>query len=121
MLKIGLIGAGVMGKTHSMAYKQIADECISAVCDIDKEKAENIAKQWEAEVFTSIEQMLQEGEFDAVDICLPTHFHRSVVELAAQYRKPIFCEKPIAHTMKDAKEMVEICEISDKSYLRNQL
>jgi UDP-N-acetylglucosamine 3-dehydrogenase len=110
MFAIGLIGAGTMGNTHSRAYRQIRDARITAVCDIDAEKANRLAAQWDARVFATLEDMLRDGQFDAVDICLPTDLHREAVEIAAAYGKPVFCEKPIALTEEDASAMIEACK-----------
>jgi predicted dehydrogenase len=54
--------------------------------------------------------MLRDGQFDAVDICLPTDLHRWAVELAAAHGKPVFCEKPIALTEEDASAMIDACK-----------
>ncbi|MDF2962622.1 MAG: oxidoreductase domain protein [Paenibacillus sp.] len=110
MFTIGLVGAGTMGNTHSRAYRQITDARITAVCDIDADKANRLASEWEATAFTSIEDMLKNGQFDAVDICLPTDLHRQAVELAASYGKHVFCEKPIALTVEDSEAMIHACK-----------
>ncbi|NOU98250.1 gfo/Idh/MocA family oxidoreductase [Paenibacillus sp. LMG 31456] len=110
MFTIGLIGAGTMGNTHSRSYRQIAGARIVAVCDIDGEKANQLASAWGATIFTSMEDMLKSEQFDAVDICLPTDLHRQAVELAASYGKHVFCEKPIALTVEDSEAMIEACK-----------
>ncbi|MFH5182670.1 Gfo/Idh/MocA family protein [Paenibacillus sp. TAB 01] len=109
MFTIGLIGAGTMGNTHSQAYRQIPGAQITAVCDLDTAKAACIADDWGAAVYTSVEDMLREGQFDAVDVCLPTDLHRWAVELTAASAKPVFCEKPIALTEEDASAMIDAC------------
>lgn len=110
MLKVGLVGAGTMGKTHHRAYRQLTDVRISAVCDLDAEKAGSIAGEWNADTYVSLEEMLKQADLDAVDICLPTDLHRQAAELAASYGKHIFCEKPIALTVEDAEAMIEACK-----------
>lgn len=109
MLKVGLIGAGTMGNTHHRAYRQLTDARITAVCDIDAGKASRIAESWGAKTYASLEAMLSEGDFDAVDICLPTDLHRWAAELSAARGKHVFCEKPIALTADDAEAMIAAC------------
>lgn len=46
-----------------------------------------------------------------IDICTPNQYHRDYVELAAEYQIPVYCEKPLAHTLEDAKQMVELTKI----------
>lgn len=110
MFRIGLVGAGTMGNTHSRAYRQIEDAAIVAVCDIDAGKANKLAAPWSAAVYSSLEEMLKNGEFDAVDICLPTDLHREAAELAAAYGKHVFCEKPIALNEEDASAIIDACK-----------
>ncbi|WP_028547963.1 Gfo/Idh/MocA family protein [Paenibacillus sp. UNC451MF] len=109
MIRIGLVGAGTMGNTHNRAYRQVNGASITAVCDIDEEKAGRIAQGWDVPVYASLEEMLASGKVDAVDICLPTDLHRQAVELAASYGKHVFCEKPISTTEDDARAMIEAC------------
>lgn len=110
MLKIGLIGAGVMGNTHNRAYQQISGVQLTAVCDLDADKAHQIAQDWQASVYSSMKEMLDREELDAVDICLPMHLHRHAVEIAAARGKHVFCEKPIAPSAADAEAMIEACK-----------
>lgn len=109
MIRIGLIGAGTMGNVHSRALRQIPGARLTAVCDIVEEKARHTAEDWQAQAFTSMEEMLRHAPIDAVDICLPTDLHRQAAEMAAACGKHVFCEKPIALTAEDAQAMIVSC------------
>lgn len=117
MIRIGLVGAGTMGKAHNAAYKDVAGAVVRAVCDMDTEKAAALARDWDAPVYGSMKDMLESGGIDAVDICLPTPYHREAVELAAAHGKHVLCEKPIAGSLEDAKAMIEACKRAEVTFM----
>lgn len=109
MLKIGLIGAGVMGRTHRAAYKKLSNVQLTVICDIDLEKAQKLA-DGEIAVVQNYEEVLNDPNIDVVDICLPTYLHKQVVLEAAAKGKHVFCEKPISLSLEDAQEMIDACD-----------
>jgi UDP-N-acetylglucosamine 3-dehydrogenase len=117
MIKIGLVGAGFMGQTHHKAYRQFEGAAVTAVCDLDAEKAMKLAGDWNAEIFTSLETMLEQSDIDAVDVCLPTDLHRWAVERAAAHGKHVFCEKPIAASEEDAEAMIQACRAAEVIFM----
>lgn len=121
MVKIGLVGAGFMGKMHSECYRLLPQAKVVAVCDLDREKASEIAKESEARVYTEITEMLEKEELDGVDICLPTYLHRENVIKAIRKGKNILCEKPIALTIKDAEEMIKEAERTKVKFMVAQV
>lgn len=54
--------------------------------------------------------MIERQDADVIDICLPTHLHKDTALKAAKAGKDIFCEKPMARNLKDAKEMQDVAE-----------
>lgn len=109
VIDIGLVGAGFMGDAHSAAYRQIPNVRVKAICSRSRDKAEKMAEEWGANVYESLEEMLDEESIDAVDICTPTSTHRHMVETAAAYKKHVICEKPMATNEEDAEAMIESC------------
>ncbi|HCG77184.1 MAG: hypothetical protein COZ37_06085 [bacterium (Candidatus Ratteibacteria) CG_4_10_14_3_um_filter_41_18] len=107
MVKIGVIGAGFMGAMHSQCYALLPEAKLVGIADVRKEKAEELAKKFNASACQDAEELLKNPEIDAVDICLPTHIHRDWVVKASNAGKNILCEKPIALSLQDADEMVE--------------
>ncbi|MEG0853237.1 MAG: Gfo/Idh/MocA family oxidoreductase [Angelakisella sp.] len=110
MVKIALIGCGTMGRTHSGGYLKIEDARVVAFCDIDKGKAEALAEQHDSAVYTDFATMMQEAEFDVLDVCLPTYMHKEYAIAAMRKGKHVFCEKPIALTVEDANEMLAVAK-----------
>jgi len=117
MLRIGLIGAGVMGITHSDAYHQVAGARITAVCSRTREKAQPIMDGWGAAYYASVDEMLNAADIDAVDICLPTDLHREAVVKSAAKGKHVLCEKPIAATEADAEAMIRACRQAGVTFM----
>ena len=97
-LKLGLIGAGRIGKVHaaSVAYR-IPEAQIVAVADIDTAAAQRCAEQYRIPHITAdYHALLADPAIDAVLICTPTSLHPPMIADAAAAGKHIFCEKPIA-------------------------
>jgi predicted dehydrogenase len=108
-LKIGIIGAGgIMKSVHMPGWKFAPDCEVVAVCDINKEaaeafgKANNIAAD---RVFTDFQKMIDSVELDAVDICTPNKFHTPAVLAALDKKLHVLCEKPLAVTTAEVREM----------------
>lgn len=108
MFKVGLIGAGTMGRTHLSAYKQITNAKVVAVCDPNQEKAEKLANG-NLKVVADYQQLLQDPDIDVVDICVPTYLHKEIVLEAAKKGKHVFCEKPLALSLEDGQAMIDAC------------
>lgn len=107
-LRIGLIGAGGIGAHHAARYSQVENAKLTAVVDVDQEKANSLAKEYGLEhVYSSFEEAMASGTFDAVDVCLPTWLHVGATVAAAKAGKHVLCEKPMATTLEEADEMIE--------------
>ncbi|HIE44215.1 MAG TPA: Gfo/Idh/MocA family oxidoreductase [Candidatus Omnitrophica bacterium] len=112
MVKVAIVGAGFMGGMHAEVYRNLDRAKLSAVADVDLKKAQLLADKNEASAYSSLEELLSQENIDAVDICLPTFLHKEYVIKAARAGKDILCEKPIALTVEDADEMVQIAKES---------
>jgi Predicted dehydrogenases and related proteins len=106
MLKVAIVGAGTMGSVHSVSYRDIEGVQVTAVCDIQMDKAVSAAAPHGARCYEDFDTMLSNEAIDIVDICLPTYLHREYVLKAIDRGKHVFCEKPIALSLRDAKDMV---------------
>lgn len=107
MAKIILLGAGFMGQTHAAAYKEIEGAEIVAVVDKVAEKGKKLAEECGAAYYDDFDRCLAEVDSDCVDICLPTFLHLDTTQKAAQAKKHILCEKPIALSLEQADKMIE--------------
>lgn len=118
-IRIALIGCGLMGRTHTNAYKRIGDffpeltfrPVLKACCSRNVEKVNKFAKQWGYEsVETDWKAVIAREDIDAVDICTPNDSHAEIAIAAAEAGKMILCEKPLARTLEEAEQMVKKIE-----------
>jgi len=95
--RVGLIGAGVMGRIHARCLsRQIDGAYLVAVADLDQQKASRCAEEFGASgAHAGYSEMLANTAIDAVVICTPGNTHAKIIEAAAKAGKHIFCEKPI--------------------------
>lgn len=118
-LNIGLIGTGFMGKGHSMAYNLLpqifqtlpAYPHLRVLGDISEDLAKPAAKTYGFEDYAvGWEAVVNHPEVDIVDICAPNHVHKEIAVAAAKAGKHIYCEKPLAVTLEDARVMLEAAD-----------
>ena len=97
-LKIGLIGAGRIGRMHAAnCTTHIPSVEIAMVADVLEENASQCAKRYAIPIATQdYHAILERPDIEAVVICSSTDTHARIIEEAAQAGKHIFCEKPIA-------------------------
>lgn len=108
-IRIGIVGAGGMGKVHYANYARIEGCKVVAVCDAAPQ-AKATAEEWGLPLFTSITEMVNAVEVDVVDICTPTFLHHDLVMESLACNKDTITEKPIALNTADAKEMLDEAE-----------
>jgi myo-inositol 2-dehydrogenase / D-chiro-inositol 1-dehydrogenase len=112
ILNVGIIGAGRIGKVHaaSLAHR-IPCARILAIADVNGESARQVAAQFG--IPTAADDpaaVLENKDIDAVLICASTDTHARLTVAAAQAGKHIFCEKPIAHGLRDIDEALAAVE-----------
>ena len=114
--KVGIIGAGgIAGGKHLPGHRNVEGVSIIAVCDIDRQRAENFAKQHDIKhVFTDYNDLVAMPELDAVSVCTPNNFHAPPTIAALNAGKHVICEKPIAGNANDGQAMVDAQKASGK-------
>ncbi|MDO8433775.1 MAG: Gfo/Idh/MocA family oxidoreductase [Candidatus Binatus sp.] len=116
VIRVGIIGAGLIGQVHSRMLRLIADRTeqsvrVVAVADVVPSAAQALASRWQdARAVALAEEIIGDPAIDAVWICMPTAMHREVCIAAARAGKHIFCEKPLAMTTAHASEMAAAIE-----------
>ena len=117
-LRVGMIGYGFMGRTHSNAYKRLNDffpvqhrPVLKAVCARDPKKAQAFADVWGYErVETDWRKVVNAPDIDLIDIGSPNDTHYEIAMAAAKAGKMVLCEKPLAMDVKQAEAMVKAVE-----------
>ena len=115
-LRIGLVGTGFMGRTHTNGYKRVNDffpelgyhPVLKAVCARTKDKVQAFADQWGYEsIETDWKALVARNDIDAIDICTPNDTHAEIAMEVAKAGKMVLCEKPLARNLAEAKQMVD--------------
>jgi len=117
-LNIGLVGYKFMGKAHSHAYKDVSmffdvplRPVMKVICGRDEANVKDAAQKfgWQ-EYETSWENLVMRNDIDLIDITAPSNVHKDIAIAAAQAGKHILCEKPLALSLSDAREMLNAVE-----------
>lgn len=106
MLKIGVFGAGHLGKIHIQQWKEVEGvELIGFFDPSDEQAAQTIAK-YQVPRYTDPQKLINEA--DAIDIVAPTVAHYSIAKDCLLAGKHIFLEKPLAQTLEQGQELVKL-------------
>ena len=106
MLKVGVFGAGHLGKIHLQQWQQVKDAVLVGFYDPDDQNAAAVIEKFQVPRFDDVETLI--SAVDAVDIVSPTIFHYDIAKTALLYGKHVFIEKPLAHTLDEGKELVKL-------------
>jgi predicted dehydrogenase len=112
---IGIIGAGGIAPTHAKLYAEFRDLAeVVAVCDVIPERAEQLAERCRTELgfpevkaYRHHEELLADERVQAVSICTPPFAHPEPMIAAAKAGKHVFCEGPMAGTLKECDAMLQ--------------
>jgi myo-inositol 2-dehydrogenase/D-chiro-inositol 1-dehydrogenase len=94
VLRIGLLGAGRIGRVHAINIAGHARSELVAVSDVNEEAAQSLASSYGAKALSS-EAILKDTSIDAVLIATSTDTHSDLIEEAARAGKAVLCEKPV--------------------------
>ncbi len=108
-LRLGLLGAGRIGKVHAGAIAATPGATLVAVADAVPAAAEALAAQAGAAV-RSVDAIMDADDIDGVLITTPTDLHATMIERAARAKKAIFCEKPIDLDIERVKRCLAVVE-----------
>ncbi len=125
-INIGLVGYKFMGKAHSNALQRLgmffnpgASVHMKAVCGREEQWVREAAERFGWESYeTSWERLIDREDIDTIDITAPSNAHKEIAIAAAQKGKNVFCEKPLALNLKDARQMLEAAK---KSGVKHQI
>ncbi len=108
---VGVIGCGGVSWTHLSNLRGIDDVEVKMVCDIVEDRAKEKAKEFDVPHWTTdYNDVLADDGVDAVLVLVPQGVHHEVVMASARAGKHVFCEKPMAMTVQQCKEMNEAAE-----------
>ncbi len=108
MVRIGVLGAGHLGRIHIKLIQEIETLELVGFYDPDPENAKKAASDYNCRAFDSVEALI--AEVDAVDIITPTLSHYECARIALKNTRHIFVEKPLANTVQEAREIHKLAK-----------
>lgn len=108
MQRIGVLGAGHLGKIHIQCILDIPEFQLVGFYDPDTEVAKKVSEEYNLKLFDSLEDLID--ACDAVDIVTPTLEHYHCAETALKKSKHLFIEKPIVATVEEAESLLSLAE-----------
>lgn len=106
MLKIGVFGAGHLGKIHMQQWQQVNEAELVGFFDPSDEMAAIAIEKYNIPRFTDVDELIAAS--DAVDIVSPTIYHYDIAKACLQSGKHLFIEKPLSHTLEEGLELVKM-------------
>lgn len=107
-VRIAVVGAGFWGRNHARVLSEIPEAELVAVCDIDRQRAEDIARKYGLKPYTESLEMYRREELDAVTICVWSSSLAQEAIKALKAGKHVFVEKPMAGSVEDAIEVLRL-------------
>lgn len=107
-LRAGVIGVGHLGRHHARLYAALPDSTLIGVLDHDQERGSLIGRQYGAQAFGALPDLLK--QVDVVSVAVPTSAHYSVAKACLEAGKHVLVEKPIAVLPIEAQELVELAK-----------
>ena len=109
MITIGLIGAGYIGPIHLDALSRLGGVTVKTVVDVNGKLAEKAAASYNVPNFgTDHRELINDPEIDVIHNCTPNKYHFGITKEALEAGKQVLSEKPLAMTLKEAKELVDL-------------
>ena len=105
-VRLGIIGLGYVGQIHLRHGLRLANADVAAVADVSAKALNKAKKAGVKTVFKNYEDLLRSPSIDAVVVAVPTHLHHQCATQAAEAKKHIFLEKPIARNVQEASEII---------------
>ena len=111
MLRIGVFGTGHLGKFHLNNWKEIPGTRLVGFFDPNDATAEEVSGQYKIKRFLNEDDLID--ACDIIDVVAPTNVHFNICKKAIRKTKHVFVEKPLAHTMSEASELVKLVQESN--------
>jgi len=110
-MNVAIIGTGAIAAKHAQAYRNIGYR-VAACTDRTPERGEKFAAAWGAEYVPTPEALAARADVDFLDVCTFPAYRLAAVELAAQHRKHVLVQKPMAVDLETAARMIAVARLA---------
>ena len=115
-INLAIIGAGRIGKVHALAINNSKIANLVYIYDPDEEIAKKFSVEFNC-IVSNIDNIKKDKQIDAVIICSPTDTHVELICIFSNYKKAIFCEKPIDLDIKKVRKCLETIEKNKTQFM----
>lgn len=113
-VRIGVIGLGIMGEQYLRIYQAHPSATVTAICTRKRERLDEIGDKYGVQSrFTDYNELLDQGNIDAVCVATPDFAHYGPVKAALNANKHVLCEKPFTTLLKEADELLALSNARD--------
>lgn len=116
LVKLALIGAGIMGRSHARDVFHLPNTELVAICDINRVIAHEAADQYQIPAYVDYQQLLDQVDLDGVIIATPHYEHPAMAIAAFKRGLHVLVEKPIAVQVKDGRHMIDAYQTARQSF-----
>lgn len=121
MVRIGVIGCGKIAQVrHLPEYEANACARITGLYDVNHQRARDLAEQYGATAYETLDELLAAEDIDAVSVCTSNATHAEATIKALKAGKHVLCEKPMAITLEECEEMVAAADAAGKKLMIDQ-
>lgn len=107
-IRVGVIGCGIMGDRLRKIFHSLAGSTVTAVCDVNPDVRNRVSTQMPGvKTYADFRELLAQPDLDAVAIGTVHHMHAIPAIAAAKAGKHIYCEKPLTHTIKESRAVLD--------------
>lgn len=107
-IKVAVVGVGYLGSIHAQIYQQIEACSLAAVCDINKERLNEVSGRLGVNAYSDYKELFD--KVDAVSVAVPTRLHHKIAADFLKRRIHALVEKPFASNLKEADSLIKIAK-----------
>lgn len=108
LLKIGIIGTGVMAERMMNSFANHPRLQINGICDVNEERVKELATKFDTVAYTNYQDLLDKQDLDIVYVAVPPKWHHEVAKAVLTKGIHILCEKPLANSVEEAAELLAL-------------
>jgi predicted dehydrogenase len=110
MTRVAVVGVGSMGRNHVRVYSEMPEVELVGIVDQNRAVAEPLCNLHHVPYYADFREMVEKEKPDAISVAVPTEFHHAVVKELLTMRCNVLVEKPIASTLEQGRELVDLAE-----------
>lgn len=108
LVRVGVIGVGVLGQHHARLYRECPDSELVGIYDSNPASSQTAAAEFETTAFATIDELVD--AVDAVSVAVPTTLHHAIATDLLQRGCHVLVEKPLAATVEQGRELVALAQ-----------